>query len=98
MSRYAGDVLIGSSKSDTALRIKNYYSDAIAAEMEGHGFLSALHMNPSAHGMVIRGISDLFDRKIEADAAGWQSFASDSAAAFAFEMLSQADIHENMAG
>lgn len=91
----AGDKLIGSSKSRTAALIKRHYSDAVAAEMEGHGFLSALHVNPSTHGMVIRGISDLFDGKAESDAAGWQILASDSASAFAFEMLTEIDFEQS---
>ena len=92
----AGDILIGTSKSGTALLIRQNYSDAVAAEMEGCGFLSALHLNPSTRGIVIRGISDLFDGKSKTDAAGWQLLAADSAAAFAFQMLSEIDIHASV--
>lgn len=83
----AGEKLVGATRSGTATIIRQTYSDALAVEMEGRGFVDALHTNEGVNGIVIRGISDLLDDKSEADAEGWQEIAADSAAAFAFELI-----------
>jgi hypothetical protein len=55
--------------------------------MEGQGFLAGVHINAPVQGCVVRGISDLLDRKADADKAGSQEQAADVASAVAFEML-----------
>lgn len=83
----AGEKVVGATRSETAKIIRQTYSDAVTVEMEGRGFVNALHTNEGVSGIVIRGISDLLDNKSESDAEGWQEIAADSAAAFAFELL-----------
>src|SRR5581483_2976332 len=85
----AGEKVLSSKQSSLACLLKHTYGDALAIEMEGHGFLHAVRVNHAVHGLVIRGISDLVEDKAEADAAGTQAVAAQHAAAFAFEVLAR---------
>ncbi len=67
------------------------YSDAVAVEMEGRGFLEDVHLNADVRGGVIPGISDLLDDKTKADKGGSQLHAADAASAAAFEILAGLD-------
>lgn len=87
----AGAKVVASTRSPTAKFIRNFYSDALAVEMEGIGFLKAASMSPSCYAMVVRGISDLIDQKNDSDDEGWQEIAADNASAFAFQMLLRID-------
>lgn len=82
----AGEKIVASEFSTTHERLTTLYSEALAVEMEGIGFLTATHAN-NAKGIVIRGISDLLSDKGASDKSGWQKTASLHAAVFAFEML-----------
>lgn len=83
----AGEKVVASTRSAVYRQIKATYGDALAVEMEGHGFLQAVHVNHGMHGLVVRGISDLIDNKTDADAAGLQTRAACHAAAFAFQIV-----------
>lgn len=83
----AGEKILASTRSSLSRLLKKNYGDALAIEMEGHGFLHAIRLNHTVHGLIIRGISDLIDDKPVADAAGWQQLAAQHAAAFAFQIL-----------
>jgi len=82
----SGAKVVGSITSETCKFIKKNYSEAVAVEMEGIGFLEAVRRNEKVHGIVIRGISDLLDKNAAHD-DHWQPIAAQNAAAFAFAML-----------
>lgn len=85
----AGEKVLASTQSDLFRLLKAVYGDTLAIEMEGHGFLAAVHANHCIHALVIRGISDLIDGKSATDATGSQTTAARHAAAFAFRVLTK---------
>lgn len=85
----AGEKVVNSTRSAAWKFIRHHYEDALAIEMEGFGFLQAVHGNPHLEALVVRGISDLIEGKQEADAAGSQEQAAHHASAFAFEVLAK---------
>lgn len=80
----AGEKVIIDQQSDIAQFIKKKYSDALAVETEGKGFLEAARANSSINAIVIRGISYLLEIKDVEN----KLHAAKNAAAFFFEMLS----------
>lgn len=84
----AGEAVIASRAGDLFDMLQENYSDALAVEMEGSGFLGATYVT-RYDGLVIRGISDLIVGKADADAGGSQESAAIHASAFGFELLEQ---------
>lgn len=83
----AGEKVVASSRSSTARLLQASFSDAVAVEMEGRGFLEAVRVTGTSRATIVRGISDLLSNKEESDAANWQPRAASAAAAATFEML-----------
>jgi nucleoside phosphorylase len=85
----AGPKVLASKRGATLRFIREHYSDAVAVEMEGHGFLLGVRMNHPTQGIVIRGISDRIGDKRPAGDDLWQPVAARHAAAFAFQVLAK---------
>lgn len=88
----AGEKVIATRRSDLYRLLTHNYSNAFAVEMEGHGFLKATAANPQVSSLVVRGISNLLEKKTIADGKKWQEKAAANAAAFALECLAHFDI------
>jgi len=90
----AGEKVVASKDSDVFNFIRESYDDAIAVEMEGFGFLSAASAYPDIKAIVVRGISDLIERKnddsVEPEQVR-QEKAARHASAFAFTLLAKLD-------
>jgi nucleoside phosphorylase len=86
----SGEKVHATRESKDFKLLRERYNDAIAAEMEGFGFLKAASKYPEIKAIVIRGISDLIEGKnddaIEPEQVR-QEKASHHASAFAFEIL-----------
>ena len=83
----AGEKVLASRRSALYRFLKTNYSHALAVEMEGRGFLRATAANPHVSALVVRGISDLLQKKATTDKRRWQEKAACAAAAFAMECL-----------
>ncbi|MET8851799.1 NACHT domain-containing protein [Amycolatopsis sp. NPDC004625] len=83
----AGGKVVADAEAPTADVIRRHYSQVVATEQEGLGFVKAASARSGVSIGVIRGISDLLSGKAEADRAGGQEVAARHAAEFAFALL-----------
>lgn len=83
----AGEKVVASKRSATAVMLSQNYSDTLALEMEGAGFISAMRRHSDVDYALIRGISDLLDAKQTADNGGWQSKAAQNATSVAHQFI-----------
>jgi nucleoside phosphorylase len=83
----SGEAVVASLRANIYRLIKKQYSDSLAIEMEGHGFLKAAQANLKLQAIVVRGISDLIKGKKASDDLINQEIAAQNASAFAFEIL-----------
>lgn len=90
----SGNKVIASTNSIIFERLKTYYNDTIALEMEAAGFGKAILHHPQIKFINIRGISDLLDNKTITDTDGGQEVAVDNAAAFLFEFLNKLNLRQ----
>lgn len=90
----AGSQVVASNRAATFEFLRNAYSDAVAVEMEGHGFLEAARATSATQPLVVRGISDLVEGKAESDKEGWQLKVAANAAAFSFELLARYPVNQ----
>ncbi len=88
----AGEQVVVSEASNSYQLIRQSYGDALAVEMESHGFFTAVQAHSGLEALAVRGISDHLENKAEADAGGSQPRASRHAAAFAFEVLAKLNL------
>ncbi|MFF3610831.1 hypothetical protein [Streptomyces sp. NPDC002580] len=83
----AGSKVVADQRSATALLLREHCGDAVAVEMEGHGFLQGAHVNAGVGALVVRGISDRLCDKGDDNDQVRQPAAARHAAAFTFEVL-----------
>jgi nucleoside phosphorylase len=88
----SSNIVLASKESDEYKCLVSNYGDALAVEMEGHGFLIAVRANLEVSALVIRGISDLIEGKNRKGEKAWQATAARHASAFAFQILAKLDL------
>jgi len=88
----AGEKVIASTDTELYHFLRTTYEDALAIEMESHGFLQATYRDPTILALIVRGISDLIDGKRLSDGLNYQEIAAGHASAFAFEVLAKLDL------
>jgi adenosylhomocysteine nucleosidase len=88
----AGDVVLNSTTSPLAEKIRRNFNDAVAIEMESSGFALAGHLSGRVSTVTIRSISDRADgTKAATDRQGSQRIAARNAAAFAIALAAAID-------
>jgi nucleoside phosphorylase len=90
----AGEKIIAEKSAAVYQFLKKHYTDALAVEMEGHGFLHATHAGFLVESLIVRGISDRIDDKSSTSDRHFQQLAAQHASAFAFETLARLELVE----
>lgn len=88
----AGDVVLNSTTSPVAQKIRRNFNDAVAIEMESSGFALAGHLSGKVPMVTVRAVSDRADgTKSTTDREGGQRVAARNAAAFAVALAAALD-------
>jgi len=88
----AGEVVVNGKNVPEAAKLRRFYADAVAVEMESAGVSHAGHVNRSVPTAAIRGISDhAGGHKDQTDTEGWQPIAAANAAMFALALATRLD-------
>ena len=82
------EAVVANTENDLANLIATSYGDACIVEMEGYGAIYAASQERKP-AIVIRGVSDMTEKKDPASDKVFQPIAASHAAAFAFELLAQ---------
>ena len=85
----AGAKVIASHMVESYKLLREFFSDAVAVDMESYGFLRTMYAHPGIPALVVRGISVVIEGKSEADAGGGQPRAAAHAAALALQILAE---------
>ncbi|MGH3379384.1 MAG: hypothetical protein ACRDP6_32095 [Actinoallomurus sp.] len=94
----AGEVVLNSRYTLTALQLRQRYNDAVAIENESAGLAQAGHLNQGHPVLAIRGISDRADgTKLPATDVLTQRLAAKNAATFAFAFIHELATRQNRA-
>lgn len=88
------EAVLDDPKSELEALLKASYGDAHIVEMEGYGAVLAA-AEVRTPGMIVRGVSDMTQKKSDEDDDIYQPIAAAHAAAFAFEMLSHWGMHND---
>lgn len=92
----SGEKVVASIDSGLYKFIRINFSHALAVEMEGLGFLEACRPYPLIKTLIIRGISDLIEKKEDSDIKGSQPYASQNATEFLFGLIDYLDIKQEI--
>jgi nucleoside phosphorylase len=90
----SGEKVVADVEGNAAAVLDQSYSDTVAVEMEGAGFMQAIHNTVRCDATVVRGVSDLLAGKAAADEAGWQPIAALRAAAVATWLVLNSPVGE----
>src|SRR5437660_8932414 len=77
----SGNQVVASVEAPVLQLVHSHFNDATAIEMEGFGFLTAVHLYQGIEALIIRGISDLIENKSETDKQQFQPLAANRASA-----------------
>lgn len=91
----AGEKIITSHYADAIQFLSTQYSDALAVELEGHGFLKTTQVHQSVEALIVRGISSILDAPKYIDKIEYNELAAKHASAFAFEILAKVTLSES---
>lgn len=85
----SGECIWKSASKELAVEVARQFSDAIAVETEGYGFLKACKSSGVRYALVVRGISDLLEGKARANANGSREQAAKNAVLLSHFILEQ---------